>query len=127
MTTEVKKLKTDAYHCNECVIVPAIDIYEDANEFVLTADMPGVAREDLEITMKDNTLTVDGKVSPAYLSAEDLKYREYTLYNFHRVFQVDDAVNAGRITAKLDNGVLVITLPKSEKAKPRKIEITVEK
>lgn len=127
MTTDVKKLKTDAYNCEECVLVPDVDIYESENEYVLKADMPGVSRDSLEITLKDTQLTLNGRISPDYRSAENLKYREYSLYDFHRVFQVDDTINGSEIAAALENGILTVTLPKSEKVKPRKIEITVEK
>lgn len=124
--TEVRKLKQNDYRNEEPVIVPPADIYETKNEYVLKADLPGVRKENLEITLMNNELTIDGKIADEHRGAENPKYREYTLCNYHRVFRVDDAINTGAITASLENGILTLTLPKSEEAKPKKIAITVE-
>jgi len=126
MTTEVRKLKNDAYNREECVIVPPVDIYENENEYVLKADMPGVAKENLEIALNNNELTINGTIDRSAGSDEEPKYREFTMCNFHRAFQVSEAVDANAISANLDNGVLTITLPKSEAVKPKKIQIAVE-
>jgi len=126
MTTEVRKMKHDAYNREECVIVPPVDIYENENEYVLKADMPGVEKENLEVSLNNNELTVNGTVDGTDANGVEPKYREFLLHNFHRAFQVSEAVNANAIRANLDNGVLTITLPKSEAVKPKKIQITVE-
>lgn len=126
MTTEVRKMKHDEYNREECVIVPPVDIYENENEYVLKADMPGVAKENLEIALNNSELTLDGKIDGSAGNGDEPKYREFTQYNYHRSFQVSGAVDANRISANLDNGVLTITLPKSEAVKPKKIQIAVE-
>ena len=126
MATEVTKLKRDAYDCEECVIVPAVDIYETDDEYVLKADMPGVKKEELDITFEKNQLEISGKVDPALVEDESIRYREYTLYNYNRRFTVGDGIDSQKIEAKLDDGVLTLTLPKSEKVKPRKIEVKSE-
>jgi len=126
MASEVTKLKKDQYNQEERVIVPAVDIFETDNEFVLKADMPGVTKENLDITLENNRLEINGAV-PADAEEKRLKYREFMLYNYHRSFTVGDNIDTQKIAAALENGVLTLTLPKSEKAKPRKIEITVEK
>ena len=126
MTTEVKKIKKDAYQCEECVIVPPVDIYETKNEYTLKADMPGVVKENLEITLDNNILEINGRVTEEDLNEEDLKYSEYKLYNFHREFNVGRDINANAITANLDQGVLTLIMPKKEEVKPKKIEIKSE-
>lgn len=126
MTTEVKKIKKDAYQCEECVIVPPVDIYETENEYTLKADMPGVVKENLEITLDNNILEINGMVTEEDLNEEDLKYSEYKLYNFHREFNVGRDINANAITANLDQGVLTLIMPKKEEVKPKKIEIKAE-
>ena len=126
MTTEVKKIKKDAYQCEECVIVPPVDIYETDNEYTLKADMPGVIKENLEITLDNNRLEINGKVVEDELEEGNLKYSEYKLYNFHREFNVGRDINGNAITANLDHGVLTLILPKKEEVKPQKIEIKPE-
>ena len=126
MTTEVKKIKKDAYQCEECVIVPPVDIYETENEYTLKADMPGVVKENLEITLDNNILEINGRVTEEDLNEEDLKYSEYKLYNFHREFNVGRDINANAISANLDQGVLTLIMPKKEEVKPKKIEIKSE-
>lgn len=126
MTTEVKKIKKDAYQCEECVIVPPVDIYETENEYTLKADMPGVVKESLEITLDNNMLEINGRVTEEDLDEGNLKYSEYKLYNFHREFNVGRDINANAITANLDQGVLTLIMPKKEEVKPKKIEIKSE-
>jgi len=126
MATEVAKMKKDQYNQEERVIVPAVDIFETENEFVLKADMPGVTREHLDITLDNNRLEINGAV-PSEEGENSLKYREFRLHNYHRSFTVGENIDTQKIAAALENGVLTLTLPKSERAKPRKIEITVEK
>ncbi|HSV97458.1 MAG TPA: Hsp20/alpha crystallin family protein [Spirochaetota bacterium] len=125
MANDVKKVKKDAYNCEECVIVPAADIYETAEEYVIRADMPGTRKENLEITLEKNQLDIYGRLDEELTSEENLKYGEYRLYNYHRTFVVGDGIDREKINATLENGVLALTLPKSEKLKPRKIEIKV--
>ena len=126
MANEVKKMRKDAYNCEECVIVPPADIYETAEEYVIKADMPGTRREDREITLEKNRLDIYGRVDEALTNEENLKYGEYRLNNYHRAFVVGDGIDREKINATLENGVLTLTLPKSEKLKPRRIEIKTE-
>jgi len=123
MGAEVKKLKRDAYNDEEAIIVPSVDIYETENDFVLKADMPGVRKENLNITLDRNELEIRGTVDAELKKADNLKYRERTFENYYRIFTVGEGIDAGKITAALDNGVLTLVLPKSERVKPRKIEV----
>jgi len=123
MTTEINKIKTDSYDSAERVIVPPVDIHETENEFIIKADMPGVDKGDVEITLENGTLTINGRVKNEE-TGNDLKYREFNLYNFYRSFNVGREINGDAIKATMENGVLVLALPKKEELKPRKIEVT---
>ena len=126
MTTEVRKIKKDAYQAEEFVIIPPVDIYETDNEYILKADMPGVIKDNLEITLENNRLELNGSVAEDELKEENLKYSEYKLYNFHREFNVGRDVDESAISANLDHGVLTLVMPKKEEVKPKKIEIKAE-
>lgn len=103
--------------------IPQVDIYEDAKVITVQADMPGVDKEGVSINVKDDQLTINGKVAlPA--EGETLLHKEYEVGNYFRQFTLSDVIDQEKITAKMTDGVLTLTLPKAEKAVPRKIEIT---
>jgi HSP20 family molecular chaperone IbpA len=109
----------------ERYIQPPVDIYETPEGLALLADMPGVSPEDVQVRLEENILTIQGKAKHA-IAAEPI-YREFELVNFFRQFELSDQVDQSKITAKLNNGVLMLELPKAEKAKPRQIPVRVEK
>ncbi len=104
---------------------PAVDIYESPTELVLVADMPGVEPEDLDIDLNDDTLSIVGKVAESPLEGEVL-LAEYRLGSYFRSFALTDALDQGKISASLADGVLRIVLPKAAKAVPRKIPIATQ-
>lgn len=106
---------------DERYITPPVDIYETANGLVVTADLPGVAKEGLDVRVENNLLTIRGKA--AHAAPGDPIYREYGLVNFFRQFELNDKVDQTKISAELKHGVLTLNLPKAEEAKPRKIEV----
>ena len=106
---------------SEREFVPFVDISESTDSYILDADMPGVSKENLEITLDNNTLTIIGKVDVK--NDAKFEYQEFELHNYKRSFVVNEDVNTGKIEAKLENGVLNLIIPKSERTKPRKIEI----
>jgi len=126
MNTELKKFKKDAYNSEELISVPPVDIYETENEYVLKAEMPGVTKEGVEVTLNNKELEINGKINGNLPEDKNLKYSEFKLYNYHRKFTVGDGINSKALTAKLENGLLTLILPKSEEVKPRKIEVKVE-
>lgn len=126
MATQVAKRTDKNLDKKDYCLVPPVDIYETDNEYVLKADMPGVSKENIEITFNNNELEINGTVDDAYTASDNLTYREFTLCNYNRKFLVSDKINVEGITASLENGVLTITLPKREEAKPKKIEIKSE-
>jgi HSP20 family protein len=102
---------------------PPVDIYETPNSLVLLADMPGVPKENLEVRVDQNTLTVQGKAQ--HLVKGEPIYREIELTGFFRQFEISEEIATDKINAELKYGVLSLNLPKSEKAKPKKIEVKV--
>jgi HSP20 family protein len=102
---------------------PRFDIWETEDELVLSGDMPGVLPEDLDIRFENRELSIRGKVRPRHEKTEFL-YAEYGIGDFYRTFTVGETVDSSKIAAELKNGVVTIHLPKSEKVKPRRIEVT---
>ncbi|MFO0903896.1 MAG: Hsp20/alpha crystallin family protein [Pirellulales bacterium] len=104
------------------VFTPRIDIVETDAELVLYADLPGVAPENLDVRYEDGRLTLEGRVSPRQ---SDVRYgvREYGVGNFQRSFAIGESIDASRIAAELSRGVLVLHLPKVERAQPRRIPV----
>jgi len=109
----------------ERYIQPPVDIYENPEGLILLADLPGVAPGEVDVRLEDNILTIQAKAKHA-ITAEPI-YREFELFNFFRQFELSDQVDQGNITARLNNGVLTLELPKAEKAKPRQISVQVER
>jgi len=104
--------------------LPTVDIFETPTEIVVKADLPGVTPEGLDVDVKDDTLTITGSVSPVPGNRK-LVYREYDVGGFTRQFRLGQVVDQSKISARLANGLLTVSLPKVEKAKPRKIAITM--
>ena len=103
---------------------PAVDIKEEADRFLITADLPGVDPKDIEITMDNGILTIKGeRLSEASEEKEGYKRVERVSGTFYRRFSLPDTADADRIEAKGKDGVLQVTLPKHEKVQPRKIEV----
>jgi HSP20 family protein len=103
--------------------VPAVDIYENSKELILLADMPGVQTGDVEIDLKEGTLTILGKVKAESEEGESI-LSEYGVGNYFRSFRLTDVIDQSKITATMSDGVLKLMMPKVEKAIPRKIPIT---
>jgi HSP20 family protein len=102
---------------------PPVDIYETDNTLILLADMPGVSKEDLEVRVDQDTLTIQGKAKD--LVPGEPVYREFELTGFFRQFEISDDIATDKINAELKYGVLSLTLPKAEKAREKKIEVKV--
>ncbi len=102
---------------------PEVNIYETKDGYVLEAEMPGVNKSGLEITLEGNVLTFVGHRGNDSLDAS-LVYRESKPADFRRVFELDPAIDTSKINARIEQGVLTLHLPKSEKVKPRKIAVS---
>jgi len=103
-------------------VSPDVDIFETANGYVLEAEMPGVTKENLEITLEGNCLTFIGHRADEPLRGT-LLLQESRPADFRRVFELDPAIDSSRIHAQMQQGVLTLELPKAEAVKPRKISV----
>jgi HSP20 family molecular chaperone IbpA len=106
------------------VFVPVVDIFETEREITLLADMPGVKSKNLDIDLRENTLTLSGGAEPPESTGETEIFREYQTGRYYRQFTLSEVIDQAKIEAKLENGVLRLRLPKVEKAAPRKITVT---
>ena len=103
-------------------VVPNVNIFETKDGYVLEAEMPGVNKDGLEITLEGNELTLIGHRGNDVGQGEPL-FRERQLIDFRRVFELDPAIDTAKVSARIEQGVLTLTLPKSEAVKPRKITV----
>ena len=103
-------------------VTPGINVFETKDGYVLEAELPGVSKDGVEVTLDGNELTLVGRRGPEVLKAESL-YRESNTADYRRVFELDASIDSSKIDAKIDQGVLTLQLPKSERGKPRKIAV----
>ena len=108
------------------VRAPVVDVRETNDELQVTAELPGLAPEDVNVTVENGVLTISGeKKQEVEEGKEDSNYYLYERRygRFERSFSLPRTVNADKVKARFDNGVLTIALPKAEAAKPRKVQI----
>ena len=123
MKTLQKEPRLNNEHQNRQNFVAApVNILETKDGYVLEAEMPGVSKEGLQVTLEGNEITIVGRRSDEGVDG-NLLFRESQRADFQRVFQLDPAIDTSRINAKMEQGLLTLTLPKSEKVKPRKIDV----
>lgn len=101
---------------------PYVNIYETSEGYMLEAEMPGVNKDGLEITLEGNEITIIGHRRAESPRATKLM-GECSQTDYRRVFELDPAIDTTKISAKMDQGVLNLTLPKSEQVKPRQIKV----
>lgn len=108
------------------VWAPPVDIYETADAYVLHADLPGVTKEEIEVQVVENQIAIRGTRKLGH-TVEDKGYRRFERAEgrFERSFRIREGIDASKVEAKYENGVLTVTLPKPEEAKPRQIEVKV--
>jgi HSP20 family protein len=106
---------------------PAVDIFEtDGHDLVLRAELPGMTREDIEVTVENNTLVLKGtKKFDSEVKDENYRRIERSYGSFHRSFTLPNTVDAAKVSADYKNGVLTVKLPFREEAKPRTINVEV--
>ena len=105
------------------VFTPAVDIFETDKEITLLADMPGVKADNLTIDLRDNILTLSADVSPVDNKDEEEIVAEYETGRYYRQFTLGEMIDQGKINAQLNDGVLRLSLPKVEKATPKRITV----
>jgi HSP20 family protein len=104
-------------------VTPLANIVESQDGYLLEAEMPGVSKEGLEITVENGELMIIGRRSTETPAGQQL-YRESRSLDYRRVFELDPTIDVSKINARMDQGVLKLHLPKAESVKPRKIEVT---
>jgi HSP20 family molecular chaperone IbpA len=107
----------------ENVLRPPVDIHETADAIVLDADMPGVTRERLEVRLDGNTLVIEGAIGIAPQDQMTALYADVRSTTYRRQFVLSSELEAGKIAANLQNGVLTVTIPKRDEVRPRRIEV----
>ena len=105
-------------------VLPSSDIYENADEYILVANMPGVSRSEVQVKVIEESLIVFGRINYDETVNRNYILNENELGNYFRKFKISDSIDKAKISAKYDNGQLIVHLPKSEKTKPRTIDIS---
>ena len=107
-------------------LLPPVDISEDGEGITLKADLPGVARENLAISVEGDTLTIEGRVRLGEAANMRSVYAEVSVDRYKRSFMLSRDLDTTRIDAQMRSGVLTLKVPKREQAKPRRIEVRAE-
>jgi HSP20 family protein len=106
---------------------PRVDITENGNEYILRADLPGIDKNDINIVIENGTLRIEGEKKAEHKKENDKYYHVERSYGkFSRSFGLPEEIDAERVDAKMVNGVLELTLPKNEKAKPKQLQVKVQ-
>ena len=122
MNTTQTEPRTNQQRAQREYVAPHVNIFETKDGYVLEADMPGVNKDGLEVTLEDNELTLVGRRGNDAAQGVPL-FRERQPADFRRVFELDPAIDTAKVSARIEQGVLTLTLPKSERVKPRKITV----
>lgn len=120
--TPVEKTREVA-KAEPCYVAPDVDVFETKDEYVLEADMPGVNKAGLEVLLEGSELTLTGRRLPASGEGNFL-HHETARHDFRRTFVLDPVIDATRISAQIEQGVLRVRLPKAEMVKPRRVAVT---
>ncbi|PYK29630.1 MAG: heat-shock protein Hsp20 [Verrucomicrobia bacterium] len=107
----------------EHFVAPAASVLENGDGYLLQVEMPGVNKEGLEISTEGNELTITGRRSLPTIEGAVIQH-ESRRENFRRAFEIDPSIDVKKINAKIEQGLLTVTLPKAEHVKPRKITVS---
>jgi HSP20 family protein len=122
MNTTVRENHETERRQTEQFVSPTASLREDGEGYTLRVELPGVNKEGLEISVENNELTLTGRRSLPTIEGS-LIHRESQRHNFRRTFELDPSIDANKISAKIEQGVLTVHLPKAERVKPRKIAV----
>jgi HSP20 family protein len=106
----------------ESFVAPFVDIEPTDTGYALHAEMPGVNKEGIEVTVEDGNLVITGR-RPAFELPGERIHREIQNADFRRVYELDPSIDTAKISARIEQGVLTVNLPKAERLKPRRIEL----
>jgi HSP20 family protein len=112
----------------DLVWAPSIEVIEKEDKFLIKAELPGVKEEDINMSISGNVLTIEGeKKTESETNTKGYYYSESSYGSFSRSMTIPSSIDANKIEANFDNGVLEITLPKTPEVKPKKIKLAVKK
>jgi len=120
---EQKKNMWDEALENESWVAPLVDIFESENDYTLIANMPGVSKENVKIKLEDGNLVIMGKINFDETLNRKFVLNETEIGNYYRKFRISENIDDSKIEAKLENGQLILELPKHERLKPKNIQI----
>jgi HSP20 family protein len=123
MNTTVRDNRETETRQTEQFVAPSASVLEQNDGYTLRVEMPSVDKEGLEISMENNELTIIGRRSLPTIDGT-LIHQELRRENYRRIFELDPSIDANRIGAKMDQGILTLTLPKAEHVKPRRITVS---
>jgi HSP20 family molecular chaperone IbpA len=107
-------------------LMPPVDVFEDGAGITMLADLPGVARDQLMLSVEGDTLTIEAEMSLATPPGMEASHAEVGLSRYRRVFTLSKELDSGAIAAELKHGLLTLRIPKAAHAQPRRIEIRVD-
>ena len=123
MTTLVRENRDTDRAQTEQFLTPSASLMETGDGYVLEIELPGVNKEGLEISVENNELTIIGRRVLPQIEGT-LIHRESRTENFRRVFELDPSIDTSKVSARIEQGMLTLTLPKAEQVKPRKITVS---
>jgi HSP20 family protein len=103
-----------------------VNIVENEDNYTLTAEVPGMKEKDIDLEIKDGRMTLKGQVEESQEKEQDhYRMKEFSRRSFERSFTIGDGIDQDNVSAKLDNGVLTVVLPKKEEAKPKTVKVAI--
>lgn len=124
-TARQEPARSQASHRDTLVMTPRVDVLEDDTGITLLADMPGVSRSALDIKVENGSLSIEGTVSAVTPEAMEATYAEVRTPRYRRTFTLSRELDASKIEAQMQDGVLKLRIPKNEQAQPRRITVNV--
>jgi HSP20 family molecular chaperone IbpA len=110
---------------NEGALLPPVDVVEDANGITLYADMPGVAKDGVQLRVEADQLTIEGEMSLAVPQGVEATHAEVQRSRYHRAFTLSKELDADKVSAEMSHGVLRVRIPKAAHAQPRRVQVQV--
>jgi HSP20 family protein len=123
MNTTVRENRNDERAQAEQFVAPVSSVRENADGYTLEVEMPAVNKEGLEIAVENNELTILGRRSLPAIDGT-LIHLESRPHNFRRTFELDPSIDTSKINAKIEQGIVTLTMPKAEQVKPRRITVS---
>lgn len=105
---------------------PALDLYQNSDNVIAVVELPGMRKEDIDVSLHDGMLTIAGERPTSSGEGENAERTERFSGKFRRSITLPTRVDAGKVSATYKDGILTVTLPKAEEAKPKKVEVTIE-